>query len=142
MKKSILIVGLMVSTLAFAKGNGEMTNRKNNDSNTKGNQGKFYNLSEEEKTELLEQREKMHEEMAPYRLDMEEINIGIQREMLNENPDWAKIEKLTKEKAEVKAEMEVIMLKNKNEFGDKSFFFGSMQGGKGGSKGNSRCSNR
>ncbi len=142
MKKSILIVGLMVTTLAFAKGNGQMTNNQNNENNTKGNQGKFYNLSEEEKTELLEKREKMHEEMAPYRLDMEEINIGIQREMLNENPDWAKIEKLTKEKAEVKAEMEVLMLKNREEFGDKSLYFGKMHGGKGDKRGNFNCSNR
>ncbi len=140
MKKIVLVVGLMVTTLAFAKGNGQMSNEQNK--NFKGNQGKYYNLTEEEKTELLAKREKLHEEMAPYKLDMEEININIQREMLSENPNWEKVEGLTKEKAEIKAKMEVLMLKNKEEFGDKSFYFGKMFGKKGSRKGNSNCLNR
>ncbi len=142
MKKTILVVGLMVTSLAFAKENGQMSNGKNNDKNFKGNKGKYHNLTEEEKKELFANKEKMREEMAPYRLDMEEINLKIQREMLNENPDWTKIEELTKEKAQIKGEMEVLMLKNKQEFGDKSFSFGKMQGRKGGKKGNFNCSNR
>lgn len=120
--KKILLVGVVLSSIAFAKGNFY-----NNDSNQGNGMGMGYNtksmqnlnLTEAQQKELLALRTKHQKAAAPLILNMQEKDLAIRKEMLADKPNWTKIETLTKEKSEIESQMELMMLKNRVEMQEK-----------------------
>ena len=53
--------------------------------------------------------------MAPLKLTVEEKDLAVKKELLNDKPDWSKIEGILKEKANINAQIELIMIKTHNE---------------------------
>ena len=118
MMKKILIIGTIASSMAFAKGfnnNNNMTTGQG----MGGTQGKNYsqvaNLTEAQQKELATVKEACKKAMAPLKLVVEEKNLAIKKELLNEKPDWTKVEGILKEKASTNSQIELIMLKTHNE---------------------------
>jgi Spy/CpxP family protein refolding chaperone len=139
--KKLLVIGLALSTMAFAKGNFN----GNNDGFGKGqgqNQGNQMNqmqnvtLTEAQQKELATIRETHQKAMAPLMLSIQEKDLAIKKELLADKVNWTKVESLTKEKSDIEAKMEVQMLKNQVEIKEK---FGINVGGFGmGMKGNGK----
>jgi len=75
--------------------------------------------------------------MAPLIVNVQDKDLAIKKELLNEKPNWSKIEVLTKEKATIESQIEVLRLKNKSEMQDKfgTGFGNSFGQGKGMNKG-------
>lgn len=123
MKKGILVLSILSSSLLFAQG-GKGTNFGNG----KGvnNQVKYQELTDEEKAKLDDMRKEVQEEILPVKLDIEAIDISIRKELLNEKIDWEKVENLIGEKAEKEAGLEVEMLKNREEHQEEFGFTGMM----------------
>lgn len=143
--KKILIVGLALTTLAFAKGNFN----NNNDFDEKGqgqNQGmqmkenQASTLTDAQQKELAALRETHQKAAAPLILSLKEKDLAIDKELLADKPNWTKIETLTKEKSNIESQLELQTLKNrveiKEKFGIELCGFG--QGMKGQGKGMNR----
>lgn len=137
MMKKILIIGTIVSSVAFAKGldtnNNSMKMKTNNQTQISN---KFANLTEDQKKELLILKEKHQKAMAPLKLNVQEKDLAIKKEMLADKPNWTKIETLTKEKAGIKSQIQIASLKNQTEMKEKFGMefgnsFGKGQKGKG-----------
>ena len=142
MKKLVIIGVLALSTLAFAKGNF------NNTGNGTGqNQGKQMNqtqnvaLTDAQQKELIALRDAHQKVTAPLRLALDEKDLAIKKELLADKPNWTKIEALTKEKATIESQLDVLRLKNgvsmKEKFG-MDFGSGFGKGSKGQGKGMNR----
>ncbi len=128
MKRKLLIISLILSSLIFAQGdNGK--NQKNNMGNVEQKmEMPKPQLTEDQQKDLLLIMEKYHKEMAPLRLMIEEKNIKIKMELLNDKVDWNKVDSLLKEKAEIEGKLEVSMLKSRLEMEQK---FPEIKFGKG-----------
>ncbi len=135
--KKLIILGMALSTMAFAKGNFNNDNFGGKDGQGKGTQGKemqVSTLTEAQQKKLATLRETHQKTMAPLMLSMQEKDLAIKKELLADKVNWTKVESLTKEKADIEAKMKVQMLKNQVEIKEK---FGINVGGFGmGMKGN------
>ena len=145
--KKLLVIGLALSTMAFAKGNFN----GNNDGFGKGqgqNQGKQMNqmqnitLTEAEQKELATLREAHQKVTAPLIISLQEKDLAIDKELLADKVNWTKVESLTKEKAAIESQLEVLRLKNqveiKEKFGINVGGFGNGMKGQGQGKGMNR----
>ena len=140
--KKLLLVGLALSSIAFAKGN--FNNNNNGGKGTGQNQGKQMNqmqnvtLTDAQQKELATLRETHQKETAPLRLALDEKDLAIKKELLADKPNWTKIETITKEKATIESQLDVLRLKNqvsmKEKFG-MDFGGGFGKGSKGQGKG-------
>ena len=135
--KKLIILGMALSTMAFAKGNFNNDNFGGKSGQGKGTQAKemqVSTLTEAQQKELATLRETHQKTMARLMLSMQEKDLAIKKELLADKVNWTKVESLTKEKADIEAKMEVQMLKNQVEIKEK---FGINVGGFGmGMKGN------
>ena len=121
MKRKILVVGLIVSSLVFAE---EFNNKNKNDVKGQGQGmeipiGEQSNLSDAQKKELQAIFEKHHKALAPLMIATEEKDLAIKKEFLADKINWAKVESILKEKAVIEGQIEVHMLKNKLEIQEK-----------------------
>lgn len=137
--KKLLIVGLALSSMAFAKGN---FNNNDKDFGGKGQcDGKpmkemqMTNLTEEQQKELVTLRDAHQKELAPLKLAIDEKELAVKKELLADKPNWTKIETLTKEKSDIEAKIDLAKLKNqvtmKEKFGDDFGGFGKDKKGHG-----------
>lgn len=137
--KKLIILGMALSTMAFAKGNFNNDNFGGKGGQGQGTQGKemqVSTLTEAQQKELATLRESHQKTMAPLMLSIQEKDLAIKKELLADKVNWTKVESLTKEKADIEAKMEVQMLKNQVEIKEK---FGINVGGFGmGMKGNGK----
>jgi len=135
--KKLLVIGLALSTMAFAKGNFNGNNNfegkgQNQDKGMK--QMQKLNLTEAQQKELATLRETHPKEAAPLRLALDEKDLAIKKELLADKPNWTKIETITKEKADIEAKLEILRLKNGIEMKEKfgmDFGNGFEKGSKG-----------
>lgn len=126
--KKLLVLGMALSTMAFAKGNF------NNNSNQKDQKGQgtpmretqVSTLTEAQQKELATLRDAHQKAMAPVILNVKEKELAIQKELLADKINWTRVEALTKEKADIEAKLEVQRLKNQVEIKEK---FGINVGG-------------
>jgi hypothetical protein len=121
MKRKILVVGLIISSLVFAE---EFNNKNKNDVKGQGQGmeipiGEQSNLSDAQKKELQAIFEKHHKALAPLMIATEEKDLAIKKELLADKINWAKVESVLKEKAVIEGQIEVHMLKNKLEIQEK-----------------------
>ena len=121
MKRKILVVGLIISSLVFAE---EFNNKNKNDVKGQGQGmeipiGEQSNLSDAQKKELQAIFEKHHKALAPLMIATEEKDLAIKKELLADKINWAKVESVLKEKAVIEGQIEVHMLKNKLESQEK-----------------------
>ena len=121
MKRKILVVGLIISSLVFAE---EFNNKNKNDVKGQGQEmeipiGEQPNLSDAQKKELQAIFEKHHKALAPLMIASEEKDLAIKKEFLADKINWAKVESILKEKAVIEGQIEVHMLKNKLEIQEK-----------------------
>jgi hypothetical protein len=121
MKRKILVVGLIISSLVFAE---EFNNKNKNDVKGQGQGmeipiGEQSNLSDAQKKELQAIFEKHHKALAPLMIATEEKDLAIKKELLADKINWAKVESILKEKAVIEGQIEVHMLKNKLEIQEK-----------------------
>ncbi len=109
MKKLILAGLIVISALGFAKNNngGNYHHNKNMNGGCYSNMSQQYdNLTDDQKLEVQSLRDTHRREMRAQRLNIEEINIKIEKELLNDKPNTTTIDKLIDQKSEYKAEME------------------------------------
>lgn len=123
MRKTI-IVGIAMTSLIFAQ--GFMKNGNGTGMGMKYNTTQINNLTDAQKKQILALRETHQKTMEPLFLGIQEKDLAIKKELLNKTPDWNKIETLTKEKTNIKSQIEVLRLKNRSEMQDK---FGTGFGG-------------
>ena len=121
MKRKILVVGLIISSLVFAE---EFNNKNKNDVKGQGQGmempiGEQTNLSDAQKKEIQAIFEKHHKALAPLMIATEEKDLAIKKEFLADKINWAKVESILKEKAVIEGQIEVHMLKNKLEIQEK-----------------------
>ncbi|OQY09936.1 MAG: hypothetical protein B6I28_02060 [Fusobacteriia bacterium 4572_132] len=131
MKKGIIGLLMLLSVMTFARGgNGQGTFDGGQRQFLGGNQNVSANynqrriipiysdLTEEQKAKLekVEKlRAKKRDEGRKTNLEIKEKNIAIQKEMLEDNVDWSKVEKIQKEIEKLKTEQKIIRLKEKKE---------------------------
>ena len=96
--KKILLIGAIISSIAFA--NSSMIN--------KGNSTATTNMSMASTTKNVTLTEAQQKEL-------DKIKDSCKKELLNDKPDWSKIEGILKEKANINAQIELIMIKTHNE---------------------------
>lgn len=113
--KKILVTLVLVSSIAMARGQGNMQNHQMNQRNRNLQKNNFLNLSEEEQKELNELRLKHRSMNQKEILEIKTLDLAIEKELLNEKVDWAKIKELNTEKFQKKAEISLECLKNKEE---------------------------
>ncbi len=118
--KKILLIGAIISSFAFA--NTSMMNIGNNNSSMDMKDMKSNtvttsktSLTEAQQKELTSIKETCKKAMAPLKIAVEEKDLAVKKELLNDKPDWAKIEGILKEKATTNTQIELIMLKTNNE---------------------------
>jgi len=121
MKRKLLVMGLIVSSLIFAE---EFNNKNKNDVKVQGQGmemsiGEQSNLSDAQKKELQAIFEKHHKAVAPLMIASEEKDLAIKKEFLADKINWGKVENILKEKAVIQGQIEVHMLKNKLEIQEK-----------------------
>ena len=118
MKKTTL-VGIVLTSLIFAQGFMKNGNGQTNGIGMKFNTTKNSNLTDAQQKEVLAIKETHQKTLAPLFLNVQEKDLAIKKELLNEKPNWSKIEVLTKEKATIESQIEVLRLKNRSEMQDK-----------------------
>ena len=114
--KKILLIGAIISSIAFA--NSSMINKGNSTATTNMSMAsttKNVTLTEAQQKELDKIKDSCKKAMAPLKLTVEEKDLAIKKELLNDKPDWSKIEGILKEKANINAQIELIMIKTHNE---------------------------
>ncbi len=136
MKRKLLVVGLIISSLMFAE---EFNNKNKTDGKGQGIEmpmGQQSNLTDSQKKDLQTIITKHHKLIEPLMLTMEEKDLAIRKELLADKVNWNKVESILKEKAVIEGQIEMHMLKNRMEiqekFGDVfKFDMGNMPQGKG-----------
>ena len=121
MKRKILVVGLIISSLVFAE---EFNNKNKNDVKGQGQGiemsiGEQSNLSDAQKKEIQAIFEKHHKALAPLMIATEEKDLAIKKEFLADKINWTKVENILKEKAAIEGQIEVNVLKNRLEIQEK-----------------------
>ena len=135
--KKILLIGLALTSLAFAKGNYD-GNNNDKEYGQGQNQGKQMNqmqnttLTEAQQKELATLRDAHQKVTAPLVITLKEKDLAIDKELLADKINWTKVETLTKEKAAIESQLDVLRLKNRVEIKEK---FGINVGGFGNGKG-------
>lgn len=120
MIKKILILGAVVSSLAFAKGFNNTTTTGQGVSVTQNKSySKIATLTEAQQKELADLRAKHQKDMAPLMLSIQEKDLAIKKELLADKPNWTKIESIIKEKESFETRRELQMLKNRTEIKEK-----------------------
>lgn len=143
--KKVIIVGIAITSLIFAQGFMKSNNGQNNGTGMgmKFNNGQNSTLTDAQQKELLVLRTAHQKVMAPLYLNIQEKDLAIDKEMLTDKPNWTKIETLTKEKATIVSQIEILRLKNRTEMQEKfgTGFGGNFGQGKGmkGSGGKGQC---
>ena len=122
MKKMTVLLGalVIVSATSFAWGGygrgsnaGCGFNRSDDQWHQMRGRGGYYKeLSPEDQKEFLKMREKNIEIYDKYRAKVSKKHIAIERELLKENPDWAKISRLNEEIAKLEAAARTEHMKN------------------------------
>jgi len=69
---------------------------------------------------MQEIREKYKDDNQKLVLEVRDIQVDIDRELIEDTVDWTKVEKLEKSKAEVKAQLAVSKLKMREEIEEKT----------------------
>jgi len=118
MKKTI-VVGIVLTSLVFAQGFMKNGNGQTNGTGMRFNSTKNIILTEAQQKDFLAIKEAHQNTLAPLFLNVQEKDLAIKKELLDEKPNWSKIEVLTKEKATIENQIEVLRLKNKSEMQDK-----------------------
>lgn len=119
MKRKLLVVGLIISSLMFAE---EFNNKNKNDGKGQGIEmpmGQQSNLTDSQKKDLQTIITKHHKLMEPLMLTMEEKDLAIRKELLADKVNWNKVESILKEKAVIEGQIEMHMLKNRMEIQEK-----------------------
>ncbi len=114
--KKILLIGAIISSIAFA--NSSMINKGNSTATTNMSMAsttKNVTLTEAQQKELDKIKDSCKKAMAPLKITVEEKDLAVKKELLNDKPDWSKIEGILKEKANINAQIELIMIKTHNE---------------------------
>jgi len=133
MKKGLLILGAIIvistSTYAFrgnsygggcfggsfsgmGRGGGYHMGYRGN-GYPMGYRGNEYNtLTTEQQQEYLQVREQNIGVYNKYSIDIQQKRLDVERELLNEKPDWKKIGKLNEEIAKLEAQMKTEQMKN------------------------------
>lgn len=116
MKKRIIVGAMLISTVVFAKGynnqNGMGRNLKNN---TEKEAGNFANLSEEQISKLQTLRTEHLEENQETILELEGLNIEIEKLLAEEKVDWKAVKTKTSQVTKLEAELELDRLKSHEE---------------------------
>nr|WP_307775257.1 hypothetical protein [uncultured Cetobacterium sp.] len=109
MKKFLLVsvMALGLGTVAMAKGHN---GNGNYDGHRMGMGKGTMTCQSEEMKEL-----RNSPEYKQYRIKMQENKLEMMKEMSKENPNFTNVEKLNKEKAEMKAEMKTMKMKARYE---------------------------
>lgn len=118
--KKLIVMGLLLSTMAFAKENGN--NNFQGPEQMKGEPMKemqIDTLTEAQKIELKNLREIHKKSTELLVIELKEKDLAIAKELLADKTDWVKIEAIIKEKANVNAKLELQMLKNRVELKEK-----------------------
>lgn len=118
--KKLIVMGLLLSTMAFAKENGN--NNFQGPEQMKGEPMKemqIDTLTEAQKNELKNLREIHKKSTELLVIELKEKDLAIAKELLADKTDWVKIEAIIKEKANVNAKLELQMLKNRVELKEK-----------------------
>lgn len=113
MKRKVLILGLIISALTWA----ENLENKSQGIDIPLVFDNKLTVNQEKKLEIL--KEDLEKEVEPLKLIIEEKNIAIKKELLLDKLNFEEIEKLSREKAEVEGQIELLTLKNKVEIEDK-----------------------
>jgi Spy/CpxP family protein refolding chaperone len=122
MKKMLIIGILALSATSFANSASVDHSAHNNTeikSEKSGMMNQIHNLSPEQQKEYHAIHEKHMAKTKKIMLDLKEIDIQIQKEMLNEKSDSKKIGRLIDKKSILQADKEKEMLKFKLEVKDK-----------------------
>lgn len=124
MKKGLLILGaiIVISTSTYAfRGNsygggcfgGSFSGMGRGGGYHMGYRGNEYNtLTTEQQQEYLQVREQNIGVYNKYSIDIQQKRLDVERELLNEKPDWKKIGKLNEEIAKLEAQMKTEQMKN------------------------------
>ena len=115
MKKFLLvsIMALGLGTVAMAKGN----NGHKSSSNGHHNGGKMMTgqcQTNEEKS-LMREKMRSNPKIQEGRIKLQENKVAMMKEMAKENPNFANIEKINKDKANIQAEMRTEQMKMRYE---------------------------
>ncbi|TDT72291.1 hypothetical protein EV215_0079 [Hypnocyclicus thermotrophus] len=118
MKKRILLVGLMVSSLAFA--NGFNNNGKNQEGIMKNGNGRgmFLNLTDEQLQKIKELKEADYKEHKDELYQIEKNNIAIERLLNSETIDDTKLKELITANEELKETLRLDSFKVREEIED------------------------
>ena len=166
MKKSLVVAmaGIMlVSSVSFARGNQGQYNMGYNRQSTsiqeenmdsgRGNirsenrEDKFDNLTDEQQEQIKEIVSNDADIMKEQHLNIQQKEIEIQKEELNDEIDWTRVEVLLKEVEEIKTEVRLEQMKNHDEIkdivGEDFFAFGGFgqRNGDGGNRPKGRGGN-
>jgi Spy/CpxP family protein refolding chaperone len=90
------------------------------------NQMQNTTLTEAQQKELATLRAAHQKVTAPLILNLQEKDLAIDKELLADKVNWTKVESLTKEKAAIESQLEVLRLKHQVEIKEK---FGINIGG-------------
>lgn len=120
MMKKILVLGAIVSSLAFAKGfNNTATTGQGVSVTQNNNYSKISALTGTQQKELADLKTKHQKDMAPLMLSIQEKDLAVKKELLADKPNWTKIESIIKEKESLETKRELQMLKNRTEIKEK-----------------------
>jgi len=105
MKKIILILAVTLSIGALAQGGiGHNMSGSGSLHNGRGMMMQVENLTPEQQVEFDELHDEYRTEMQRSMLDIEEVNLKIQREMAADKPDQKNINKLIDQKTKLQSE--------------------------------------
>jgi Spy/CpxP family protein refolding chaperone len=133
MKKRIILVGLMVSSLAFA--NGFNNNVNNGENQVKNGRGMYLNLTDEQIAKIKELKDAEYKEHKDELYQIEKNNIAIERLLNSENVDYAKVKELVAANEKLKETLRFDSFKTKEAIEDITGHEGNRIGAKrGGAK--------
>ena len=118
MKKKALILGLILSTAAFGFQRPDYDERDHHKKFREVKEQRlelFENLSQEQKESIKELRSENFKKNSKLKLSIDEKMLKIRRYMMEDNVEWPKIEKLTKEIGILEGKVEYNNLRNRYE---------------------------
>jgi hypothetical protein len=119
MKKMVVIMTLVISAASFASMNGQGST---NTGKQKMMQQEISILTQEQQQEFQEMNLEAMKKSQSYKLQIEETDIKIKKELLKDEPNIKKLDKFSEEKASLKTKLEKYMIGHKIEMKEK---FGS-----------------